>query len=96
MQPFNPLFSDDEVEDLREALEAGEGRPVTGVELKALLDWAGHVRLDAFLLDSILNGETDVRRREDGRFISKQPRQDPLLFEETERPVDEDDDDDAP
>ena len=29
MQPFNPLFSEDEVEYLREALEAGEGRPAT-------------------------------------------------------------------
>src|SRR5688572_30258803 len=96
MQPFNPLFSEEEVEYLREALEEGEGRPVSGEELKALLDWAGHVRLDGFLLDSILNGESDVRRRVDGRFASKQPRLQPRLsdeFEDFSEPYEAEDDD---
>jgi hypothetical protein len=79
MEPTNPLFSTFEIEMLRDALNAGEGRPVSEAEVKALLDWAGHVRLDAFLLDAVLDGDSDIYRRPDGRFASKLPLQQRLF-----------------
>ena len=63
----NGILSDDEVERLLTALEAGEGREVSQEELQAFVTWAGKVRLNVVMLDEVLAGHF-VAKCVDGKF----------------------------
>ena len=58
----NGILSEDEVERLLAALEAGEGREVSEEELQDFVTWAGKVRLNLVMLDEVLAGHFGARR----------------------------------
>ncbi len=47
----------------------GEGRGMTQAELEELVDWARDVRLDAAVLDLMLEGKLIARRNESGEWV---------------------------